>query len=194
VARPAEGLVNVYVELVPTDTVKFEVDKESGHLRLDRPNRFSSQCPMLYGFVPRTYCGARVGARCSERVGEPGILGDGDPVDICVLTERTVTQGNFLARARVIGGMRMIDRNEADDKLIAVLDSDAAFGSFQDIGDCPDVLLKRLHHYFLTYKMGPEDRTPPVRIAEIYGREEAEEVLRLTELDYADTWFPTAIP
>src|SRR5467141_1634865 len=65
------GVVEAYIEIVTTDTVKFELDKESGHLRIDRPQRFSSQPPTPYGFIPQTYCGTRVGQRCSERCGCP---------------------------------------------------------------------------------------------------------------------------
>src|SRR5215207_7245711 len=83
---PAE--VKAYVEIVPTDGVKYELDKATGHLRVDRPQRFSSFCPTPYGFIPQTYCGDRVGELCAERTGRRGIRGDGDPMDICVLTER----------------------------------------------------------------------------------------------------------
>ena len=61
-ARNAKGELQAYIEIVPTDAVKYELDKASGHLRLDRPQRYSSFCPTLYGFIPRTYCGRRVGA------------------------------------------------------------------------------------------------------------------------------------
>src|SRR5215210_7006500 len=82
----APRVVNAYIEIVPTDTVKYELDKPSGHLRVDRPQRFSSLCPTLYGFIPQTYCGERVGQLCSERTGRAQVRGDGDPMDICVLT------------------------------------------------------------------------------------------------------------
>src|SRR5271155_4506872 len=74
--------VTVYVEIVPTDTVKYELDKPSGYLRVDRPQKFSSVCPSLYGLVPQTYCGSLVGAYCAERTGRSQIVGDGDPLDI----------------------------------------------------------------------------------------------------------------
>src|SRR4051794_21774633 len=83
--------LNAYIEIVPTDAVKYELDKASGHLRVDRPQRFSSMCPTLYGFIPQTYCGARVGQLSSERTGIEGIKGDGDPMDICVLSEKAFT-------------------------------------------------------------------------------------------------------
>ena len=73
---PAE--VSAYIEIVPTDPVKYELDKGSGHLRVDRPQRFSSMGPTLYGFIPQTFCGDEVAALCAERTGLSGIEGDGD--------------------------------------------------------------------------------------------------------------------
>jgi inorganic pyrophosphatase len=176
--------VTVYIEIVPTDTVKYEVDKATGILRIDRPQQYSNVCPSLYGFLPRTYCAERVGARCTERTGRPGIVGDGDPLDICVLTEKEITHGDILVRAVPIGGLRMIDGNEADDKIVAVLEGDAVFGSYTDVGECPAALLDRLRHYFLTYKQGPDRGARTVEIAEVYGRDEAHEVIRRSGEDY----------
>ncbi len=106
--------VNAYIEIVPTDAVKYELDKETGHLRVDRPQRFSSMCPSLYGFIPQTFCGDHVADLCAERTGMTGIKGDGDPMDICVLTEKTFAQGNFFVQATPIGGLRMIDGEQAE--------------------------------------------------------------------------------
>jgi inorganic pyrophosphatase len=182
--RAADGALHGFIEIVPTDAVKYELDKPTGHLCVDRPQRFSNMCPTLYGFVPQTYCGDLVGQRCRERHGGGEIAGDGDPLDICVLTEKPFAHGNFLVRAVPIGGLRMIDRDQADDKIVAVLEADVAYGHFLDIGDCPTTMLDRLRHYFLTYKQQPG--TPPglVRIAEVYDRHEAEEVVRLACADY----------
>jgi inorganic pyrophosphatase len=178
------GVVNAYIEIVPTDTVKYELDKRYGHLRIDRPQRYSSQPPTLYGFIPRTFCGALTGARCSERSGHPGLKGDGDPLDVCVLTEKSIAGGNFLLRARPIGGLRMIDGDEADDKIIAVLEKDLAFGDLHDIAECPPGVVDRLCHYFLTYKQLPGEPARTVNIAEIYDRVEAVEVIRRSIDDY----------
>src|ERR1044071_4082839 len=112
----APEVVTAYIEIVPTDTVKYELDRETGILRLDRPQRFSSQCPTLYGFIPQTYCGALVAKRCAERTGIKDIKGDGDPLDICVLTEKMIPSGALLVHAIPVGGFRMVDGNEADDK------------------------------------------------------------------------------
>jgi inorganic pyrophosphatase len=186
-AASGPDLFNVYIELVPADTVKYELDKPSGHLRIDRPQRFSSLCPTLYGFIPQTYAGKSVAARCAERTGGGPMRGDGDPMDVCVLTERAGAHG-FLARARPIGGLRMVDGDEADDKVIAVLDSDVAYGHFQDIGDCPKAILDRLQHYFLNYKQMPGGPVHKVRIAEVYDRAEALEVIRRSAADYRETF------
>ena len=180
----APGILNAYIELVPTDTVKYELDKASGHLRVDRPQRFSSLCPTLYGFIPQTFCGDLVGELCCERVGVEGIKGDGDPMDICVLTEKAFTHGDFFVRARPIGGLRMIDGEEADDKIIAVLESDVAYGHFKDIKDCPKGLIDRLKHYFLSYKQLPGDAPRRVEIADVYDRTEAIEVIERSLRDY----------
>jgi inorganic pyrophosphatase len=180
----APELVTVYVELVPTDTVKYEVDKISGHLRLDRPQQFSSLCPAPYGFIPRTLCAERVGAFAASKTGRTGVPGDGDPMDVCVLTERSINQGGVLVSARPIGGFRMFDRNEADDKIVAVLEGDAAFGSLQTLSECPPALVARLRHYFLTYKDMPGTATRRAEITHAYEVAEALEIIRLSLEDY----------
>jgi inorganic pyrophosphatase len=177
-------VVTVYVEIVPTDTVKYELDKETGYLRVDRPQRFSNVCPALYGFVPQTHCGERNGQLASRRTGRSGIVGDGDPLDICVLTEKSFPHGDILLEARPIGGLRMIDRGEADDKIIAVLEGDASYGAWRDIHQCPRSLIDRLRHYFLTYKSGPDALEQQVEITHVYDREEAHEVIRRSRDDY----------
>lgn len=179
------SLVNAYIEIVPTDGVKYEIDKLTGHLKVDRPQKYSSQCPSLYGFIPRTYCGDLVGAFCSEKTNRQGIVGDGDPIDICVLTEKPIQHGDILIRAVPIGGLRMIDKNEADDKIIAVLHKDAVYGQWENISQCPQILIERLCHYFLTYKdiPGSEERRR-VDITHVYDAAEAHKVITLSGLDY----------
>lgn len=181
-------IVTSYIEMVPTDAVKYEVDKATGILKLDRPQRFSSQPPSLYGFIPRTYCHTKVGARCSERVGRPGIQGDGDPMDICVLTEKPIQHGAILIEAIPIGGLRMIDGSQADDKIIAVLKGDSVYGGWKDVADVPPQLIDRLRHYFLTYKQSPDAPKPTVEIAEVYGRLEALETIKVSLADYDDKY------
>ncbi len=184
VGPDAPDEVMAYMEIVPADSVKYELDKHSGELKLDRPQRYSSLCPSLYGFIPQTFCGERVGARCAERTGLVGIEGDGDPMDICVLSERAFTHASFLLRAHPIGGLRMVDGNQADDKVVAVLDEDLAYGAMRELSDAPRPLIERLRHYFLTYKQIPGDAPRRVSIPEIYDREEACEVIRRSQADY----------
>lgn len=179
-----EVYLNAFIEMTPVDSVKYEIDKESGFLMVDRPQKFSNIVPALYGFVPRTYCGDRVAQICMEQTGKEGITGDTDPVDICVLTERNIAQGYLIVPAIPIGGLRMIDKGEADDKIIAILKGDEVFSGFESIEDCPPTLIDRLKHYFLTYKQIPGEEIANVEIAEVYGREKAMEVIKASEKDY----------
>lgn len=173
-------LLNAYIEITPFDAVKWEIDKETGYLRVDRPQASNSLPPTLYGFVPRTYCGERVAKLAgTER-------GDGDPLDICVMSERPINRADILLHVRPIGGLLMVDGGEADDKIIAVLDQDPAWGAARDIGDVPRALVERIRHYFLTYKWKPDAEAPPVTIERIYGREDAVAVLSASMEDYAE--------
>ncbi len=176
------SLVHAYIEITPFDHVKYEIDKKTGYLRVDRPQRTSSHPPTLYGFVPRTYCGHRV-----RELSPKTEKGDGDPMDICVLTERNVDKAEVILNARVIGGMQMVDGGEADDKIIAVLDNDEFYGEIQDVSELPAVLVERLRHYFLTYKLVP-GKENKVSIEEIYGRERAEKVIKASMEDYIDEY------
>lgn len=176
--------LNAYIEIVPTDPVKYELDKESGHLRVDRPQRFSSMCPTLYGFIPQTFCGPEVAKLSAQRTGLGGIQGDGDPMDICVLSEKAFAHGGFFLRAKPIGGLRMIDGEQADDKIVAVLEADIVYGHIEDIGECPPGLVDRLKHYFLSYKQLPGETSRRVEIADVYDRAEACEVIERSLGDY----------
>jgi len=180
----APEVVTAYIEIVPTDTVKYEVDKVSGFLKVDRPQRFSNFCPVYYGLVPQTYCGERVAALFGARANRPGMVGDGDPLDICVLTEKTIPHSDILLTALPIGGLSMSDGGEADDKIIAVMREDAVYGAYTDIADCPLSLLDRLQHYFLSYKHAPGATQHKVEITSVYGRKEALEVIRASHADY----------
>lgn len=180
----AKGALLAYLEFLPGDTVKVELDKATGILRVDRPQRYSSLCPMPYGFVPQTYCAEKVAARCMAVTGATAMRGDGDPLDICVLTERTLPRADLLARCIPIGGLRMVDHDEADDKIVAVLEDDAAFGDLRDLADCPRGLVDRLRHYFLSYKQIPGEGARQVQIAQVYGAQEAREVILASQQDY----------
>lgn len=188
VGTTAPNVVRAYIEIVPTDVVKYELDKTSGHLKVDRPQRFSSMCPTLYGFIPQSFCGEEVAELCARRTKQTGIKGDGDPMDICVLTEKTAAQGNFFVNARPIGGLRMIDGEQADDKIIAVLDEDIAYGGIKDIAECPVGIIDRLQHYFLSYKQFPGENPRRVDIVDTYDRVEAIDVIARSLRDYRTTF------
>jgi len=172
--------VHAYIEMTPFDTVKYEIDKKTGYLRVDRPQRTSSQPPTLYGFIPRTYCGERVGRLCPDASG-----GDGDPLDICVFSERPISRSEVLLNVRVIGGLQMIDDGEADDKIVAVLENDSLWGDAEDISELPQSLAERLRHYFLTYKQLPGEPSN-VCLDNIYGHEHAAAVVQASMEDYQD--------
>ncbi len=180
----APGVVTTFIELVPNDTVKYEIDKRSGILKLDRPQRYSSLSPEPYGFIPRTLCGESVAAFAAKEAGRKGLRGDLDPLDICVLTERTLSHGNILVKARPIGGLRMFDGDEVDDKIIAVLESDPTYESWTELEHCPPVLIDRIQHYFLTYKDMPGTTAARVELAGVYGAETAREVIARSQVDY----------
>lgn len=184
IGEKAPEVVTCYIEMVPTDTVKYEVDKESGYLKLDRPQKYSNTVPALYGFIPQTYSAESVAEYCNEKTGKKGIIGDSDPIDICVLTEKEIAHGDILVRARPIGGFRMIDGNEADDKIIAVLDGDVVYGDMRDISDAHPLTIERLKHYFLTYKDLPGKDKLEVEITHTYCAEEAQEVIKRSMKDY----------
>lgn len=173
-------LLSAYIEITPFDLVKYEIDKQTGYVRVDRPQRGSSQPPALYGFVPRTYCGAR-----TQRLSPKSSRGDGDPLDICVVSERPISRGEVLVRARVVGGLQMVDAREADDKIVAVLDNDLVWGHARDVKDLPPILVERLRHYFLTYKLVP-DQPGTARIDRVYGRGHALKVVRAAMADYVE--------
>ena len=171
-------IVHAYIEITPFDLIKYEIDKKTGYLRVDRPQRSSSQPPALYGFIPRTYCDASVAALALN-----ADRGDGDPLDICVLSERPVNRSEVILNARVVGGLYCNDHGEADDKIIAVLHNDNVWGNAREIKDLPEVLIERLRHYFSTYKMIPGQESGLV-VEGIYGREHALKVVEAAMHDY----------
>lgn len=172
--------VNAYIEITPFDHIKYEVDKTTGYLRVDRPQRSSSLPPTLYGFIPRTFCGHRVGT-LSDKVDEA----DGDPLDICVVTERPIDRTEVILNTRVIGGLQMIDDAKADDKIIDVLDNDTFWESTEDIAQLPEVLIERLRHYFATYKLIP-GKPPKASVESVYSRDHALRVIEAAMKDYDD--------
>ncbi len=174
--------VHAYIEMTPFDLVKYEIDKKTGYLRVDRPQRSSSHPPSLYGFIPRTFCGKRVNALM-----EGSSKGDGDPLDICVFSERPITKSEVILNARVIGGLPMLDGGEADDKIIAVLANDNIWSKIDGFSEFPEILVERLRHYFMTYKLIPGQEST-VSIGEAYGRAHAETVIKASMQDYEDEY------
>lgn len=180
VGPDAPRVVQAYIELTPFDNVKYEIDKNTGYLRVDRPYKFASQLPCLYGLIPRTYCGDRV-----QKLSPTSSVGDGDPLDICVLCERPVSRADIVLDARVIGGIRMVDGGEADDKIIAVLDNDPYWQNTKDLQELSPVIFDRIRHYFLNYKTKPEQAST-VSFDGVYGAEKAYEVIRASMEDYEE--------
>jgi inorganic pyrophosphatase len=172
------GELHAYVEITPFDLVKYEVDKTSGYLKVERTQRTSSLPPALYGFIPRTYAGDAVAKLMGGVAG-----GDLDPLDICVLSERPIARAEVIVSARVVGGIPMVDGGLADDKIIGILDNDPVFGQIREIEEVPAILVERLIHYFSTYKLRPES-SGVVTVNEPYGREHAEAVVAAALEDY----------
>lgn len=174
--------VQAYIEITPFDLVKYEISKTTGYLRVDRPQRSSSQPPALYGFIPRTYCGERV-----KRLSPKSSQGDGDPLDVCVISERPINRSDILVHTRVIGGLQCVDGNEADDKIIAVLENDNMHGEVDNIDDLPSVLIERLRHYFSTYKMVPGTESN-MSVEMTYDRDHASLVIEAALADYDEVF------
>ena len=135
-----------YIEITPFDLVKYEVDKASGYLKVDRAQRTSSLPPSLYGFIPQTYAGPSVAALMSGATG-----GDLDPLDICVLSERPIRRAEVLLRVKVVGGLPMLDGGEADDKILAVPKGDPRFDQIYDLADISPHWLDEIANFFNTY-------------------------------------------
>jgi inorganic pyrophosphatase len=182
IGRDPPRFVRAYIEITPFDLVKYEIDKVTGYLRVDRPQRTSSQPPALYGFIPRTYCGRRVATLC------PGCeCGDGDPLDICVVSERPITKSEVILDGRVVGGIQMIDQGEADDKIVAVLENDSVWGAVTDVSELPEILVERLCHYFGTYKLVP-GKESLFSIEKVYDCEDAFRVIEAAIEDYDEEY------
>lgn len=184
IGEKSPEIVNAYIEIIPADTIKYEIDKSTGMIMVDRPQKLSNNMPCLYGFVPKTVCDKEIAAYANEKTGRTDIVGDGDPLDICVLSERGFLHNNILCEAKVIGGFRMIDGGEADDKIVAVLKGDQAYGQFNDISEMPKMVIDRTRHFFLTYK-DLDGGAKNVEITHVYGREEALKVVELAAKDYS---------
>ncbi|HEY3427127.1 MAG TPA: inorganic pyrophosphatase [Acidimicrobiia bacterium] len=171
-------VVNAYIEITPFDVIKYEVDKPSGYLKVDRPQQTSSSPPTLYGFIPQTFCAEEVAALCPGATG-----GDGDPLDICVISERPIDRADILLTARVVGGFQILDQGEADDKVVAVLSRDPVWGEVAEMAELPLALVDRLAHYFETYKE-LRDQPDVITLQERYGAEHAGRLIEAAQRDY----------
>ncbi len=146
----------VYVEIAKGSKVKYELDKVTGLLRVDRILYSAVFYPANYGFVPRTYCD------------------DGDPLDVLVIGQEEVVP-QALMRARAIGVMRMRDEKGQDDKLIAVHIDDPAFMQMTNITELPTHLMREVQRFFLDYKVLEGKQ---VVVEEPLGAQEALQILR----------------
>jgi len=181
----APEIVEAYIEITPLDGVKYEIDKRTGYLRVDRPQGSSALPPTLYGFIPRTYCGNRVASLTPNAV-----KGDGDPLDICVLSQQRIDRAEVVLSARVVGGIQLLDGGEADDKIVALLTSDTVFDYAKDLKNLPTAVVNRMIHYFATYKMDMTGGKPnTIEVVGTYGAEKAHAVIKAAMADY-DEQFP----
>ncbi len=153
--KQAPGVVDALIEIAFGTRTKYEIDKQTGMLRLDRILRTSMSYPGNYGFIPQT------------------LTGDNDPLDILVMTSYTLEPGCVVA-ARVIGALSMEDTGEEDDKIIAVINNDYTSIHLQDINDLSPAIVKELVHFFETYKL-TENRA--VKVSEVLDRKKALKVI-----------------
>ena len=133
VGHSADDIVNGIIEIPKGERAKYELDKESGLLKLDRVLYSAMYYPANYGFIPQTFCD------------------DGDPLDILVLSQVDIVPLT-LVEAKVLGVMRMIDQGEADDKIIAVANGDPSMAHYNDISELPPHLISEMKAFFEDYK------------------------------------------
>lgn len=174
----APRIIKAYIEIIPNDVIKYEICKETGYIKVDRPQKFSSVPSTLYGLIPQTYS-----AEHTSSLSKLAKVGDGDPLDVCVLSELPIQRADIIMEVRVIGGIRLIDSNEVDDKIVAVLNGDPFYKSINDIWQINPVIIDRMRHYFLSYKSIPGEAAK-TQIEAIYGAGEAYKVVEAGMEDY----------
>lgn len=174
----APKVIKAYIEIIPNDMIKYEICKETGYIKVDRPQKFSSLPSFLYGLIPETYS-----AETTAALSNMADRGDGDPLDICVLSELPITRADIIMDVRVIGGIRLIDTGEVDDKIVAILNGDPFYKGITDITQINPVIIDRMRHYFLSYKSIPGEAVK-TQIESIYGAEEAYTVINAGIKDY----------
>lgn len=160
--KDVPAVVTGIIEIPSGSRAKYELDKESGLLKLDRVLYSSVYYPANYGFIPQSYCE------------------DGDPLDILVLSKINCVP-LCMVNAKVIGVMRMIDQEEADDKIIAVAADDVSVNHIDDISELPPHFIKELRHFFEEYKTLERKK---VRVEEFLGKETAQEIILQSFEDY----------
>ena len=156
VEEPVEEGFNAFIEIPKGSKVKYELDKTTGLLRVDRVLHSAVHYPANYGFLPRTFCG------------------DGDPLDVLVLGQEPVSP-LCLMRARAIGVMAMTDDKGEDDKIIAIHLDDPEYAHYREAAELPPHRLRELERFFLDYKV-LENKI--VNVAGLRGRADAESVIR----------------
>jgi len=149
------GYVNGIIEIPKGNRAKYELDKDSGLIKLDRVLYSSVYYPANYGFIPRSYCE------------------DKDPLDILVISQIEVVP-MCLVPSKVIGVMRMLDSGEADDKIIAVATGDKSVSRFTDISELPEYYINELRSFFEDYK---KLEKKDVVVEEFQGRDVAIEII-----------------
>ena len=152
----APNVVSAIIEIPKGSKAKYELDKESGMLKLDRVLFSSIHYPANYGFIPKTYCD------------------DKDPLDILVICSVDV-QPMCLIDAKVIGVMQMIDNNEEDDKIIAVANNDMSVRHINDISELPPHTLLEVRRFFEDYK---KLEMKEVVVEQFLGREAAYQIIQ----------------
>ncbi|MBC8032515.1 MAG: inorganic diphosphatase [Chitinophagaceae bacterium] len=162
----APEIVNALIEIPQGSRAKYEIDKESGLLKLDRIIYSSFYYPCNYGFIPRTYGG------------------DKDPLDILVITSLPV-QPMCLMEAKVIGVMQMIDGGEADDKIIAVANTDPSMNHYNNIEELQPHFFSEMRHFFEEYKK-LENKT--VKVEEFQSKAKAIKILEEAIAHYKETF------
>lgn len=164
----APKVVNGIIEIPKGNRAKYELDKESGMLKLDRVLFSSVYYPANYGFIPQTYCD------------------DNDPLDILVISQIDIVP-MCIVSAKVIGVMRMIDGGQADDKVIAVAEGDPSVNHINDISELPQHFISELQSFFEDYKK-LEHKT--VKVEGFQNNELAREIVSKAISDYKEKFIP----
>jgi inorganic pyrophosphatase len=150
------GTINVIIEIEKGSKNKYELDKNTGLIKLDRVMYTAQSYPFDYGFIPNT------------------LWHDGDPLDVVLLTSYSIHPG-VLVEARPIAYINMIDNNESDVKVIAVPENDPRFKNLKDIEDINPHTLDEINHFFETYKMLENKK---VEIPSTHDKKETLEVIK----------------